>query len=115
MSFAIGVKVLSWVLPIVIGPLVYLAARGLLNAHAVVDAFPPIAKRMAVIALGFVVAGVFQVLGLGLPAECVDAAHGGGLTDACTGVLTGNSTVQAVTGALVAMFLHQLKKSNPRT
>lgn len=110
MIFGIGVKILGWVLPLVLGPIVYVVARSALNAHTAIDDLPPILKRIAVGALGIAITVAAQALGVVLPPECVDAA-----SRECATALNAPAVVQGVTVALVAIIMHALKKSNPNT
>ena len=109
------VKVLSWVVPVLLGPLVYVAARELLNVTRRVDDLPAFAKRIVVTLVGTVLTGALAALGVALPTECVASFAGSDFTDACAQALTGKTVVQGVTAGLTAMVLHALKKSNPRT
>lgn len=117
---AIALKVLSWVLPILLGPLVYLGARELLNVSERIDDLPPTAKRIAVVIFGTLVSAVFGVLGVTAPQECLAlAAHGissvAEFTKPCAEALVTKAPVQGVVAALTAMVIHQIKKSNPRS
>lgn len=116
---AIGLKVLEWVLPMVLGPLVYYAARELLNLSAKVDDLPPVLKRVAVVGIGIVITGVFNVLNIVAPEQCVAltgtaTAAGTDALHACAVALTQKVPVQGVTSGLVAILIHALKKQSPR-
>ena len=104
--------VLGWVLPVVLGPLVYFAARELLNVSRRIDDLPPLVKRFAVVALGTLVAAGLHVLGGAVPLECVTLAEGV-LSPECATALNAPTVVRGVTAGLVAMILHYLKKSRP--
>lgn len=105
-------QILGWVLPIVLGPIVYLFAREVLNATRRIDDLPPIVKRIAVVGLGALVVAVFNVLGVALPPECytgVDFA----LTPDCAAAINTPTVVRGLTAGVVAMVLHALKKAKP--
>lgn len=116
----IGMKVLEWVLPVVLGPIVYYVMRELLNLSAKVDDLPPIAKRFAVVLVGTVITGALSALKLASPEACValtDAATvaaQGSTVSACVAALTAKVPLQGITAALVAMVIHAVKKQNPR-
>lgn len=103
---------LGWVLPIVLGPLVYVVARYALNAGLWVDDLPPAFKRVAVVAIGGVIAAAFNALGIAPPPECVDMQTQAALAS-CAGALNAPVVVRGVTASLVAMLIHALKKSRP--
>ena len=63
--------VLGWVLPIVLGPLVYAAARYVLNANLWIDDLPSAFKRVAVVALGLLASAVLNALDIAVPDDCV--------------------------------------------
>jgi hypothetical protein len=107
----IAFTVAGWVLPIVLGPIVYLWARQLLNVTTWVDDLPPIFKRFAVVLLGTLVVAVLNALGIALPPECDTLPQD--VTQVCVSALSGSTIVRGVTAALVAMFLHALKKERP--
>lgn len=104
-------KVLGWILPIILGPLVYVVARQALNVHDTVDNLPPIMKRIAVGAIGLAITVTFQALGVALPAECVTNAT----TVDCSQAINTPAVLQGLTAAAVALFLHHLKKAKPNT
>lgn len=112
MKLAILTQILGWVLPIVLGPLVYAAARELLNAHRRVDDLPPLLKRLAVVALSALTVATFNVLGVALPPECY-ANETFTLSDACAQAFNAPTVVRSVTAAAVAMIIHAIKKSKP--
>lgn len=114
LTTAIVLKVLGWVLPILLGPLVYALGREILNISQRVDDLPAFAKRIVVGLIGVAMTAAFAAAGVALPTECVASFAGSDFTDACATALTGKTTVQGVTAALAAMILHALKKSNPR-
>lgn len=101
-------KVAGWALPGVLGPLVYAAAKYLLNLHPQIDALPAWAKRLVVAGIGVGAAAGLTALGVAPPAECLPNAAGDCLT-----TLASTPVVQGVTAALVAMVCHALAKSPP--
>lgn len=115
----IYMKMLEWVLPVVLGPLVYYVAREVLNVSARVDDLPAPIKRVAVVLIGTLVTAVFGALHLVAPEACTaltDAATVA--TDgvrACATALGQKVPVQGVTAAVVAMIVHAVKKENPRS
>ena len=102
-------KIAAWVLPVLLGPLVYLLSRKLLNVHAYVDALPPTTKRIVVAVLGVLVANGFAALGVAAPAECLPNAAGD-----CLAALATTPVLQGLAAAAVAMVCHALKKAPPR-
>jgi ammonia channel protein AmtB len=114
LTSALVLKVLGWVLPVILGPIVYVVAREVLNVARRVDDLPAVAKRIVVGIIGVVMTAAFTAAGVALPTECVASFAGSDFTEACATALTGKTTVQGVTAALAAMILHALKKSNPR-
>lgn len=112
MKLALLMPVLGWILPVLLGPIVYLVAREALNAHRAIDNLPPFVKRIAVVALGGLIAAVLNVLGVAPPVECVALPD---VAPECLQALNTPTVVKGVTAALVAFFLHTIKKSNPHT
>lgn len=102
-------KLAGWVLPVILGPLVYAASRKLLNVHYTLDALPPTVKRIVVMGVGLAATAALTALGVAVPAECLPSAAGD-----CLNALATTPVVQGVTAALVAMICHALKKSSPR-
>lgn len=115
----LGLKLLEWVLPVLLGPLVYYVAREVLNVSRGVDNLPPAVKRVAVVAIGTLVTAVFGALKLTVPEACAaltDAATVAANSDAataCAAALSAKVPVQGVTAALVAMVVHAIKKQRP--
>lgn len=115
---AITLKVLSWVLPMILGPIVYYAARELLNAAAWIDNLPPVFKRIAVVGVGTLLTAIFAALGVALPAECASLTEPsvvGGVVQACGAALAGKVPVQGIAAGLTAMLIHAIKKQRPNT
>lgn len=109
-------KILEWVLPLLIGPLVYAGARELLNLSATIDDAPAFAKRIFVVLFATLVSAGFAALGLTVPPECSLLLHGGTeVTQACAVALTQKVPVQGVTAGIVAMIIHAVKKQQPRS
>lgn len=104
-------SVLGWVLPILLGPLVYVVMRELLNISHRIDDLPPAFKRILVTIAGTGLAFGVEALGVSLPSEC--EAIRDGISEACEAALTGKPFIKGVTAAVVAMVLHALKKSRP--
>lgn len=104
-------SILGWVLPIVLGPLVYIVAGEVLNAHRRIDDLPPVFKRIAVVGLGTLIVAVLSALGIALPPECASLPQE--VTEACAKVLSEPTVVRGVAAALVAMLLHKLRKAKP--
>lgn len=112
------IKVLSWVLPVVLGPLVYYASRELLNVSHRIDDLPPAIKRIAVVIIGTVVSASLGVLGIAAPAECaalLDPAANiaVGMGQKCAEALTAKVPLQGITAGLAAMIIHAIKKQKP--
>lgn len=112
-GFDLGVRVLGWVLPVVLGPVVYLFARELLNATRRVDDLPPIAKRASVIALGLLVSALLNAVGVAVPPECFALPNE--ITSECANALNAPTVVRGISAALVAMLIHAVKKAKPNT
>lgn len=112
MKLAFALQILGWVIPIILAPVVYLLARLFLNGHRSLDNLPPWLKRAAVLAIGVAVTAALAAAGVAMPAECVAMPEE--ITDACAQALGGPNVVKGVVAALTAMFLHHLKKANPR-
>lgn len=116
----IGLKVLGWVLPIVLGPVVYVVARELLNLTEKIDDLPAPLKRVAVMFIGTLMSAAFGALSIAMPEACAAIARDvltpvDEALSVCARALTEKVPVQGVTAALVAMVIHKIKKSNPRT
>lgn len=113
----IGITVIGWVLPIVLGPLVYAIARSTLNVSNRIDDLPPAIKRLAVVAFGTAVVAIFSALGVTAPETCVAIGNGtvAGVdaAQACAVALASKVPVQGVVAALVAMTIHAVKKEKP--
>ena len=107
--------ILSWVLPIELGPLVYFAARELLNVSRRIDDLPPLVKRLVVGVLGVLLTSAFTALGVALPPECVELFRVDAVSEACRTALSAPDVLRGVTAALVAIAMHALKKSRPNT
>jgi len=110
---AIAMKVLGWVLPMVLGPIVYVVSRELLNLSQRVDDLPPFFKRCVVIAISVIVSAVFGALKLTAPAECINISDAVGAAQACAVALSAKVPLQGVVAALVAFAIHAVKKQKP--
>ena len=104
-------SVLGWVLPILLGPLVYVVMREVLNATRRIDDLPPAVKRILVTVAGTALAFGVEALGVSLPSACEDVRNG--ISEACEAALLGKPFLKGITAAVVAMALHALKKSRP--
>ena len=115
MLTAFALKVLGWVLPIVLGPVVYYVAREVLNVSRRVDDLPAPLKRVAVVLIAAVVTAVFNALGIVVPEACtaLTEVSANASAQACALALTQKVPVQAVTAAVVAMIIHAVKKQRP--
>lgn len=111
MLSALSLKVLGWVLPILLAPIVYALARIMLNAHARIDYLPAWIKRGAVLALGFAVTAILSALGLTVPAECIGLPAE--FSEQCAQALSAPTFLKGLTVAVVAMLMHALKKAKP--
>ncbi len=115
----VGTKVLGWVLPVVLGPLVYYVARYALNVSTAVDDLPAPIKRIAVVLIGAGLSAAFAALQVALPGECAAlsadvAAATSGAVHSCVAALGTKAPVEGVVAALVAFVIHAIKKQNPR-
>ena len=111
----IAIKVLSWVLPVLLAPIVYFAAREVLNAARWIDDLPAPLKRVVVVVLGTIVSASLGVLGITAPAECVSLLDpalnaAAGAAQKCAEALGAKTLLQGVTASLGAMLMHRLKK-----
>lgn len=104
-------SVIGWVLPILLGPLVYVAMREVLNVSRKIDDLSPGIKRILVTIAGTGLAFGVEALGVSLPSACEDVRNG--VSEACEAALLGKPFLKGVTAAVVAMILHALKKSRP--
>lgn len=104
-------SVLGWVLPIILGPLVYVAMREVLNVSQRLDDLSPGVKRILVTIAGTGLAFAVEALGVSLPSECEQIREG--VSEACEAALLGKPFLKGVTAAVVAMVLHKLKKARP--
>ena len=104
-------SVLGWVLPILLGPLVYVAMREILNVSRRIDDLSPGVKRVLVTIAGTGLAFGVEALGVSLPSECENVREG--ISEACEAALLGKPFLKGVTAAVVAMVMHTIKKSRP--
>ena len=104
-------SVLGWVLPILLGPLVYVAMREILNVSRRIDDLSPGVKRVLVTIAGTGLAFGVEALGVSLPSACEDVRNG--ISEACEAALLGKPFLKGVTAALVAIAIHAIKKSRP--
>lgn len=112
----IGIAVLGWVLPIILGPLVYVVARQLLNVSNKVDDLPPSVKRLAVVFFGTAISAALGLLGLTAPDTCLALiSEAAASAKDCATALGAKIPVQGVVSAIVAMLIHEIKKSSPRS
>lgn len=93
---------LSLVMPVIIGPIAFVAMQGIKAASAVVDALPPLAKRFAVALIAVVLTLVGGATGVDL--SCNPDA---GTT--CLEVLD-KDAVKAILSTGIAFALHWAKK-----
>lgn len=110
MTLGIILKIAGLVLPILLGPIVYVVARQALNIHDAVDGLPPIAKRVIVTILGAAIVVAFNALGLTLPSECISDPSAA----ECATALSAPAMLKGITGAVVAMIMHKFLKADPR-
>ena len=97
---------LSLLGPVVIGPLTFLVMQALKHSTTVVDALPPIAKRMVVAGIAVVITLIASLTGV--PIHCDVASDVNCLT------LLDHDTVKAVVAAAVAFLLHALKNAGKK-
>ena len=107
-------KLLGLAVPLLIGPLAYVAMRYLKRGMTIIDAQSPAVKRILLFAVSFVLVLGTQALGLTLPAECV-RGEDGLFGPACFDVLSAPVFMKTVVAALLGHVMHALKKSNPKT
>lgn len=116
----LALQILGWALPVVLGPVVYVVARWLLNVSDKVDELPPTAKRLVVMALGTALSAGLSYLHIAIPTECaalsnVSADVMAASAHACALALNTKVPIQGLTAAAVAFVMHQIKKSHPNT
>ena len=109
MTSELVLKVLGWVLPILLGPIVYVAANIVLNLTRKIDDLPAIAKQFVVTLIGTAAVGALSALGIAVPPECVALPNE--ITDACIGVLTGSMVIKGGAAAVTAFVIHAARKS----
>lgn len=117
---ALTLQVISWMLPVVLGPLVYVVARWALNVSDNVDALPTTVKRLVVMAIGTALSAGFSYLHLTLPDECATLVNVSAdvyvhAVNACALALNTKIPLQGLTAAAVAFVIHAIKKSHPST
>jgi ABC-type Co2+ transport system permease subunit len=115
---ALASQVLQWVLPVILGPVVYYIARWALNASDAIDNLPAVVKRAAVVAIGGALTTTLAYLHVDIPSECAALANAGadimtGAVHACALALNTKVPLQALTAAAVAFVIHSLKKQRP--
>lgn len=108
---ALALHVAGWVLPILLGPIVYVVMQQVLNVHRVIDDLPPVFKRGAVAAFGMLLVAVLNTLGVAVPQECV--AFPADVIADCAKALSGPTVVRGITAALVAFAIHAARKAQP--
>lgn len=89
-------------LPLIVGPLTFLAVQGLKKGSAVLDAQGAIVKRTAALVIAFAVTVLAEKLGVASPCSV-------GAAEACMESLT-PAAVSSLISALVAMAAHSLVK-----
>jgi hypothetical protein len=116
----IALQALRWILPVVLGPIVYKLGRYALNVSDKIDCLPATVKRLAIMAIGTALSTLFTYLHLTLPAECASLVNVSadimvGATRACAEALNLQVPLQGLTAAAVAMVIHRIKMSHPST
>lgn len=103
----IQAKAFDFVLPMLLGPLVYVLFKQLKNLSTWIDAQNPLIKRSLVVAVAILVTAASNLLGQ--PISCdVNATE----VSECLGQLT-PEVLKAILASGTAMLLHHLKKANP--
>jgi hypothetical protein len=87
--------------PVVIGPLTFALMQGIKAVNVTVDALPPIAKRVAVVAIAVFLTFLASALQLDIACDVNSGAN-------CLAALD-QDTVKAIVSAVVAFALHWLK------
>lgn len=120
MTAQLILRVLGFVLPIVLVPVVYASFRFVSNHVGALDALPPWAKKLSVTLLGVALTGLLDLLGVGLPIACGELVANGELTAACLDALQQGDWQKNVATTLAGAFvglgaigLHWLKKQPP--
>lgn len=113
-------QVLKWVLPMILGPVVYYLGRYLLNLSNAIDDLPPAVKRIAIVAIAGALTSGLAWLHIDVPSECqalvnVSADIMAGAAHACAAALNTKVPLQALTAAAVAFVIHEIKKQKPTT
>lgn len=104
-------SVLGWVLPILLGPIVYVVMREVLNVSRRLDDLSPGVKRILVTIAGTAFAFAIEALGVSLPSECEQIRDG--VSEACEAALLGKPFLKGISAAVVAIVIHAVKKSPP--
>lgn len=101
-------RILSLLLPIIAGPIVFLVVQGMKRAWGWLDRQPGLVKQGLAIAVAALLTAAYRSLGVVPPDGCGTVAAYG-VTDACWVALQGD-WVKAVVSALLAMALHNSRK-----
>lgn len=97
----------NFVLPMLLGPLVYLLVRGLKNASTWIDGQNPAIKRTLVVAVAILVTAASNLVGQ--PITCDTAAANAA---DCLNQVT-PEILKAILASGTAFLLHYLKKQHP--
>lgn len=100
-------KAFSFVIPMLLGPVVYLCVKGLKGASGWIDRQGPALKRTLVVAVAILVTAGANLAGQ--PISCDTAAVN---SADCLAQFT-PEVLKAILASGVAMLLHYLKKSPP--
>ena len=116
---ALTLNALRWVLPLCMGLMVYEIAYWTLNATSEIDYMPASFKRVWVVCIGIVVSYTLMWLHVTTPEECAAVTSVGAdafvrAVDVCATALNTKAPLQGLAAAGVAMWMHAVKKSNPR-
>lgn len=107
-------QIVALAVTFVIGPLTYLVVKYIKDFWIWLDRQPATLQRVFVLVVAFGLTAGAQMAGLALPSEC--ALIGDGLvTGECKSAVGDPVFVKSVLGALLAMLMHRLKQSEPRS
>lgn len=119
MTDALAIRLLGWLLPLVLVPVVYVVFRWVTNHIDLLDRLPAGVKRIAVTLFGMAATTILSKIGIAMPLAC-EGLWVGDLSAACLEALNEqgwqNGLATAIAGVFVglgAMGLHYLRKKPP--
>lgn len=101
------IKLLELVLPVLLGPLTFVIVQGAKRVSAWLDATSPLAKRVLVVVVAWLVTWVAHLLGVDVACDAATNPAG------CVTALD-HDTLKALLAAAIAFVLHALKPKATR-